>query len=502
MKIFTASQIRACDAYTIHASSISSLELMERASTRCVEWILNNVPKDSVFIVLCGTGNNGGDGLAVTRMLHRMGYGAKAFLLKFNETLSEDCNHNLHRLEKMGEDLVSVLEPGSFIADLPEHIIIIDAILGTGLNRAPDEWVQEFISHINDLPNRKIAIDIPSGMPADNIPANEKSILKVEDTLSFQFYKRSFLHPETGRLAGNIHILDIGLHATFIASTHSNYNAIEESTIKALYHSRDPFSNKGTFGDALIIGGSYGMIGAMVLASKAAVRAGAGKVRVFIPECGYNILQSTVPEVMCTTKGEKQVSNMSGWESAKAIGIGPGLGTQDYTAKAFADFIDACKQPVVIDADALNILAKQPELLHKLPPHSILTPHPKEFERLFGKSVDSMLQLEHARTQAMKYNIYIVLKGHYTTVITPEGESWYNMTGNAGMASGGSGDVLTGIITGLLAQGYDSYAASIIGVYLHGLAGDFAAEKQSQEAMMASDIIENMGKAYKTFSKK
>lgn len=502
MKIFTASQIKACDAYTIRATSISSIDLMERAATRCVEWIVNNIPNETLYIVLCGTGNNGGDGLAITRMLHRMGYGAKAFLLKFNEELSEDCEHNLHRLEKAGDSLVNILQPGSFISDIPSNIIIIDAILGTGLNRAPDEWIQQFISHINELPNRKIAIDIPSGMPADSIPGDLKSILKVNDTLSFQFQKRSFLHPETGRLAGDVHILDIGLNQTFITSTHSNYNAIDEEIIKTMYHSRDPFSNKGTYGDALIIGGSYGMIGAMVLAAKAALRSGAGKVRAFIPECGYDILQSTVPEAMCTTKGVKYVSDMQGWENAKAIGIGPGLGMQDDTAKTFAEFIDTCKQPVVIDADALNLLSKQPELLHKLPPHSILTPHPKEFERLFGKSVDSMLQLEHARTLAMKYNIYIVLKGHFTTVVTPEGESWYNMTGNAGMATGGSGDVLTGIITGLLAQGYDSYAASIIGVYLHGLAGDFAAEKHSQEAMTAGDIIEHMGRAYKSFAKK
>ncbi len=501
MKIFTASQIRACDAYTIHVSSITSIDLMERAASRCAEWIINEVPKDAVFIVLCGTGNNGGDGLAITRMLHRMGYGVKAFLLQFNEQLSEDCKHNYDRLSKIDDSLVEVLQRGSFIADIPANIVVIDAILGTGLNREPDEWVAAFIGHINDLPNRKIAIDIPSGMPADNIPADLDSILKVDDTLSFQFYKRSFLHPETGRLAGSVHILDIGLNETFINSTHSNYNAIDDAIVHELHHGRDPFSNKGTYGDALIIGGTYGMIGAMVLATKAAARAGAGKVRAFIPECGYNILQSTVPEAMCTTKGEKCVANMSGWEQAKAIGVGPGLGTQDYTAKAFAELIDICKQPVVIDADGLNLLAKQPELLHKIPAHSILTPHPKEFERLFGKTVNSMLQLEHARTQAMKYNIFIVLKGHYTAVITPEGESWYNMTGNAGMATGGSGDVLTGIITALLAQGYDSYASSILGVYLHGLAGDYAAELHSQESMIASDIIDNLGKAFKRIAK-
>lgn len=500
MKLFTASQIRACDAYTIHASAISSLDLMERAAARCAEWLMAYMPGESVFIVLCGTGNNGGDGLAITRMLHRNGFGAKAFLLQFSPELSEDCNANLQRLQKTEPEIVEILQPGSFIKDLPSNIIIIDAIFGTGLNRKAEGWVADFIHHMNQLPNKKIAIDIPSGMPADSIPGQDAIIFKAHHTLSFQFYKRSFLHPETGRYAGQVHLLDIALNKTFIQATHTNYQTTDEDTVKKLYKPRDPFANKGNFGEALIIGGSYGMMGAALLAVKAALRTGAGKVRAFIPECGYSVLQTAVPEAMCTTKGEKHISAISGWNEAKAIGIGPGLGTQEYTARTFADFIQTCKQPIVVDADGLNLLAKQTDLLNKLPADSILTPHPKEFERLFGKSADSMMQLEQARTQAMRYNIYIVLKGHFTSVVTPEGECWYNLTGNAGMATAGSGDVLTGILTGLLAQGYDSYAASLLGVYLHGLAGDIAAEQHSQEAMIAGDIIENIGKAFLKWS--
>lgn len=496
MKLFTASQIKACDAYTIHSSGITSIELMERAASKCVEWLTTYCPRESVFIILCGTGNNGGDGLAITRMLHRLGYGAKAFLLKLSENLSEDCNTNLQRLQKLNEEIIAVLEPDSFIKDLPPNIIIVDAIFGTGLNRNAEGWIADFIEYINELPNRKIAIDIPSGVPADSIPAPEHIMFRADDTLSFQFYKRSFLHPETGRYAGNIHLLDIGLNKTFIQATHTNYQAVEAGLATEILKRRDPFSNKGTHGEALIVAGSYGMIGASVLAVKAALRSGAGKVRAFIPECGYNILQSSAPEAMCTTKGEKYISTITGWNEAAAIGIGPGLGTQEYTARTFADFIHACKQPIVVDADGLNLLAKQPDLLSKLPEDSILTPHPKEFERLFGKSINSMMQLEQARTQAMRYNIYIILKGHYTAIVTPEGMCWYNLTGNAGMATGGSGDVLTGIITGMLAQGYTSYEASILGVYLHGLAGDIAAEKMSQEAMIAGDIIDCLGLAF------
>ncbi len=475
MKIFAVSQIKACDAYTIHASGITSLDLMERAANSCADWIMVNYPKDAVFITLCGSGNNGGDGLAITRLLHKAGYGAKAFLLNFSDSLSEDCKTNLERLQRIDESLVEILQPDAFITDIPANIIIIDAILGTGLNRAVDGWVANFINHINHLPNKKIAIDIPSGMPADNIPTDEAEILKANDTLSFQFYKRSFLHPETGRLAGNIHLLNIGLHPTFISSTHCHYQTIDEEKIKEIYKPRNPFTHKGDYGNALIIGGSYGMMGAVVLATKAALRAGAGKVKAILPQTGYNIIQTAVPEAMCMVSGENHISKISGWNDADAIGIGTGIGTNDYTIKAFVDFIEAVKQPIVIDADALNILAKQPDLLHKIPSGSILTPHPKEYERMFGKTTNSMLQLEHARTQAMRYNVYIVLKGRYTAISTPEGECWYCTDGNAGMATGGSGDVLTGIITALMAQGYSSYDACILGVYLHAKAGDHAA---------------------------
>jgi hydroxyethylthiazole kinase-like uncharacterized protein yjeF len=358
MKIFAASQIKACDAYTIHATNISSLDLMERAAAKCTEWIIGNVPQGSIFVVLCGSGNNGGDGLAITRMLHLAGYGVKAFLLNFNDKISDDCQSNLTRLQKIDPSLVNVLQPDAFITDIPSNIIIIDAILGTGLNRAIEGWVAEFIDHINELPNKKIAIDIPSGMPADNIPNDELEILSANDTLSFQFYKRSFLHEETGRHAGNIHLLDIGLHPTFISSTPCHYQIIDEEKIATFYKKRKPFTHKGDYGTALLICGSYGMMGAAVLATKAALRAGAGKVKTLIPQCGYNIVQTSAPEAMCMVSGENHITKINGWQEATSIGIGPGLGTHEYTIKAFDEFIEAVKQPIVLDADALTLCIK------------------------------------------------------------------------------------------------------------------------------------------------
>jgi len=498
MKIFTAAQIKACDAYTIKAAGIHSEELMERAAGTCVSWIKEHLPKDTLFVVLCGTGNNGGDGLAITRQLHQHGYGVKAFLLQFSKELSPDCNANMQRLRNIGKELVSVVAPDTFITDIPPHIVLIDAILGTGLSRPITGWVASFINHINQLPNRKIAIDTPSGLPADILPDEDAAILKVQHTLSFQFYKRSFLHPEAAKYAGHIYILDIGLDKTFINATNTQYKTIDQADIAAIYRPRNPFAHKGTFGSVLVAGGSYGKMGAVTLCAKAALRAGAGLVTALVPGYGYHILQTAVPEVMCRTSGERVIEKIDEWEKMNAIGMGPGMGTDAKTIQALAAFIDTCRQPIILDADALNIIAKQPDLMAKLPKGSVLTPHPKEFSRIFGENTNTMIQTDHARIQAMRYNINIVLKGHHTAIITAEGECWYNMTGNAGMATGGAGDVLTGIITGLQAQGYAPHEAAILGVYLHGLAGDFAAKNLSQEALIAGDIIDYLGKAFLT----
>lgn len=496
MKIFSAPQIKAADAYTISATPVSSIDLMERAAAACISWIVTNYSKDTLFVILCGTGNNGGDGLAIARMLHREGYGIKAFLLNTGADLSVDCRVNLQRLQKIAPGHLDSLQPDTYISDIAEHIVIIDAIFGTGLNRAVEGWLAKFIHRINELPNKVIAIDIPSGLSADNLPAPNDAVIQAAHTLSFQFYKRSMLHPEGGRYCGRVHVLDIGLDEQFIQSTPTQYYIIVGEEVRKYYHPRAPFTHKGTYGTAMLIGGSYGMMGAIALASKAANRAGAGKVYAMIPEVGYDVIQTLVPEAMCLAKAHSYIDEMTGWEQATAIGIGCGMGTQKETAHAFSELIEAVKDPMVIDADALNTIAKHPELLTKIPAGSILTPHPKEFERLFGTSDNTMQRVELARILAMRYNFHILLKDRHSVVVTPEGDCWYNLTGNAGLATAGSGDVLTGIITGLLAQGYSPTASAIMGIYLHGKAGEYASHQHSMEAMIASDVIENLGKAF------
>lgn len=496
MKIFTSAQIRECDEQTIKVSGIRSIDLMERAANKCADWLKASFPKETLFIILCGPGNNGGDGLAIARMLHLRSYGVKAFLLNFGNELSADCATNFQKLKQVNEQLVTVVEPDTFLSDLPPHVVIIDAILGTGLSRPASGWVAAFIERINKMPNRKLAIDIPSGMAADIVSDRDAAILYVQDTLTFQFYKRSFLHPETAPAAGNIHVLDIRLDKTFIDTTHTNYRTLEREDILALYKPRNRFAHKGTYGSVLLCGGAHGKTGAIVLSSRAALRSGAGLVSALVPESGYQVMQSCIPEAMCLTSGREAVDAIQNWDKYTAIGIGPGMGTTSDSVRALSDFLEDCKQPVVLDADALNIIGRHSDLLVKLPKNSILTPHPKEFGRLFGENTNSMIQVDNARIHAMRYNINIVLKGHHTAIINTEGECWYNMTGNAGMATGGAGDVLTGIITGLLAQGYEPQAAAMLGVYLHGTAGDLAAKELSEEALIAGDIIDYLGKAF------
>lgn len=496
MKIFNATQVRACDNFTIMQEGISSHRLMEHAAEACLQWIREHFSLPRTFLVICGMGNNGGDGLALTRLLIREGYSAKAIVLKHREQFSEDASVNFKLLHQLAPEHIEVLEPGSFITEAPEEIILIDALFGNGISRALSGWVAEFVNEINFLHNTKIAIDLPSGLPSDTLPEPNASVIGAHYTLSFQFYKRSFLHAESEKYTGKIAILDIGLSTRFIENNHSRCRLTELEDIKSIYKTRNAFGHKGTYGTAILNGGSYGKMGAIALSTKAALRSGAGKVFVQAPDCGYEIVQILAPEAMFITAGERSVTQFIFPEHATALGIGPGLGLETATKTAFSRFLETCSRPVVLDADALNIIAENKTLLHEIPPQSILSPHPGEFERLFGISANSMAQAELARNQAMKYNICIILKGHYSMIFLPDGECWYNPTGNPGMATGGSGDVLTGILTGLLAQGYRAQEAAISGVYLHGLAGDLAAKDISEEALVAGDIVDYLGKAF------
>lgn len=501
MKIFSVKQIKDWDSYTIKNEPIKSIDLMERAATACFDWIVQNFDDAYHFKIFCGKGNNGGDGLAIAGLLRSIKYEVSVFIPDTDAAGSADFETNLKKLQKTSVNIFFLKDKQSFpeISDLD---VIIDALFGIGLNKPVTGLYADLIQFINATGCKIISIDVPSGLFIDrSSKANgQQAIIKAGYTLSFQNQKLAFLVAENEDFTGQVFLLDIGLSEEYEEREECKLKFIDEKIIEGIYRRRKEFSNKGNYGYASLLCGSYGMMGAAILSSSACLRSGVGKLTCVTCEAGYQIIQSTVPEAMCMVSGEKYISGFTGFEHFDTIGIGPGIGKYDSHKKLLEDLFTNYKKPIVIDADALNVLSKNQNLYFLIPENSIITPHPKEFERLFGKAENDFERIEIALSKAEELKIYIVLKGHHTFIATPDGNGFFNSTGNAGMATAGSGDVLTGIITGLLAQNYSSLNACILGVYLHGLSGDIAAKKISPEAMIAADIIENLGEAFKNIS--
>jgi NAD(P)H-hydrate epimerase len=502
MKIFSAAQIKQWDTFTIENEPISSVDLMERAATACCKWLIGKNFGTFHFRIFCGKGNNGGDGLAIARMLIEHKCLVTVYILEFGNIGTVDFQTNLARLHKCTTD-IHFIQSSDFFPAIDSTDIIIDALFGTGLNKPMEGISATLVNHLNNSAAIKISIDLPSGLFADPQDAAHKSskghsIIKANHTLSFQNYKLAFLLPENEGYCGEVHLLHIGLHPLFEENEPADFELVDEATIKTIYKPRKKFAHKGTYGHAALLCGSQAMMGAAVLSSLACLRSGVGKLTGFIPQCGYEILQTAVPEAMAAVAGENYLSSAAGIEKFSAVGIGPGIGMYPSHKKLLTEIFEQVKAPMVIDADALNIMAENKELLNLIPSQSILTPHPKEFEGLFGKTSSDCERLDQAEKKSTEFNIYIILKGHHSFISSPGGKSYFNSTGNAGMATAGSGDVLTGILTGLLAQGYSPAESCLLGVYLHGMAGDFAAAEFSQEAMLAGDIIKCMPNAFKS----
>lgn len=503
MKILSTSQIREADAYTIAHEPIASIDLMERAASACADWIAKRHSDGAVLYVFCGTGNNGGDGLAIARILNSIKYyNIKVFVVRHSDKVSPDFSVNLSRLAKSKNVDITDISETAQLPEIPGNTIVIDALLGSGLSKPLTGLLADVVEHINiSKAATIISIDIPTGLFAEDNSANTGKVIYADYTLTFELPKLAFLFPENEPFVGEWQVLPIGLSKEFITQATTNYHYLTEELILPLLKKRDKFSHKGTYGHALIIAGSKGKMGAAVMAAKSALRAGAGLVSAHIPDCGYTVLQSAVPEAMCETdENETHISGRIKTGNCSAVAVGPGIGNDADTARALKLLIQDTTINTVFDADALNIIAENKTWLAFMRGGSILTPHPKEFERLFGKTDNSFERLKLQREMAMKYSFYIILKGAHTSIAFPDGSVYFNSTGNPGMATGGSGDVLTGIICGLLAQGYKPYEASVLGVYLHGVAGDIAAEKMSEQGMTAMDIIDGMGEAWKNLT--
>jgi NAD(P)H-hydrate epimerase len=495
MKIFSISQVRALDAYTIEHEPVASIDLMERAAQAIFEAYAKSFDLQRPVLIVAGPGNNGGDALALARILVWVNTDVQVLLLH-NGKLSPDCETNLQRLRNLKAEIITEITGSFAVPNITKETVIVDGIFGSGLSRPAEGIFAEAIDHINRSGCEVASIDVPSGLHGEHNPDISVPIVKATHTFTLQFPKLAFLLPETGMFAGNWSVLDIGLHPEPISQTKTPFFFIEKEDIQPKTKKRARFSHKGSYGHALIFAGSKDMAGAAVLSSEAALRSGAGLVTVHSASCNRIILQTAVPEVIFESDNhENYISEFRDLSKYDAIAIGPGINQANETALFLKSILGACERPVVLDADALNLIAAN-DLPHLIPENSILTPHPKEFERLFGKSTNSYDRLQKASTIAQTHKIIIILKGAHTQIFMPDGKIYFNSTGNAGMATAGSGDVLTGIIVGLLAQGYQPQDAALTSVFLHGLAADLIPE--TEETMLASDIIRGLKLAFRT----
>ncbi len=512
MKILPVEKIREADAYTIEHEPIADIDLMERAAGKCFDWLFQHIPSSRPVNVIAGTGNNGGDGLAIARRLVESGYQVEVFLTGDPDKLSPGCKINYNRFIEIEGSInrLTILSdqgnsneeksPLPLWGEVRGGVVILDALFGSGLTRPVTGFFAELIEFINRQEQLVVSIDVPSGLFIDKTVTGEShpAIIRADYTLTFAPPKLAFFFPENDPYLGEWILLDIGLSEEFLKQEEVKNYMVTAASIKPLLRKRNRFSHKGTFGHALLICGGKGKMGAAVLTVQASLKSGAGLVTARVPKSGVGILQTAVPEAMLSIdQDEDCFTGLPNLDNYTAIGIGPGIGLAKPTGEAFKHLIQS-GMPLVIDADAVNILGENKTWLAFLPPGSILTPHPKEFERLGGKTSDDFQRNLLQRDLSQKYSCYIILKGAYTAITSPNGECFFNTSGNPGMATAGSGDVLTGIITGLVAQHYPPLEACLLGVYLHGLAGDLAAEITGQEALTASDIINNIGNAFQS----
>lgn len=505
--ILSAAAIRQCEQFTMQHEPISSTDLMERAGTACARHILatfhvTHIPDIYIF---CGPGNNGGDGLVIARqILYASVQTCNIHVIlcqEENARTTDDMRLNLQRWEDLvknnAQTHVSRFNPNE-PQKIPDDALIVDALFGIGLNKPVRGIYADAIRSINASHAYTIAIDIPSGLFADHAVPAFDNIVMAQTTLTMQFPKETFFHPEAYPFCGNVEIMDIGMMVPPELSWDKEY--ISHDTARMLFRPENPFAHKGTFGHGLLVAGSADMPGAAILAATAALRGGIGKVTVHTAALAAQTIPAVLPEaILHRDSNDHHVSNIQ-WDTLqtdiRTVAMGPGLGRDAQTVSVLKDILDSVHTPLIIDADALNILAENKTWLPFLPANSILTPHLKEFERLAGASSDSFDRAEKARTFAQKHNIILILKGHHTLISMPDGHQFYNTTGNEGMATAGSGDVLTGLLLALLAQGHSPAATALLGVFIHGLAGDIYAHDNHPASLIASDLPRYFGKAF------
>ena len=500
MKILPVDKIREADKFTIINEPVADIDLMERAASTCVEWLLKNISREKTLKVFCGTGNNGGDGMVIARLMAISGYSTEVFIFGKEDKLSENSRTNYTRL--LQNNVIPVHfcnEDSPFPVVSRDSDIVIDSLIGSGLSNPVKGSTGKLIAELNSGQYTVISIDVPSGLLCDESMEKhlQAMVVKATHTLTFAPLKLAFVFPENDVFIGRWHLLEIGISKTYLENVETRNYYTQREDLAHLVKPRNFYSHKGQFGHALLICGSTGKMGAAILGARSCLRSGAGLVTVHIPRNGNSILQTAVPEAMVVLdEGDNEFSSAGDISTYTSIAIGPGIGQSPQAARGLKHLIQNYPLPLILDADALNILSENKTWLSFLPRGSILTPHPKEFERIAGKTENHFERNNLQRELSVRLGIYIILKGAHSAVTTPDGSCFFNSTGNPGMATAGSGDVLTGIIAGLLAQGYSPQTTSLLGTYIHGLAGDFAANDKGYEALIAGDIIENLGNAF------
>lgn len=497
IKILSAAQIREADQYSIEHIPIRSIDLMEIASMAFAQTFMKQYPPDRPVMVFCGGGNNGGDGLAIARILLKKNYDVSVYLIENGPSNTDEFISNKSWLEKISEDVIRTVSGMESFPPIPAGAVVVDALYGSGLNRGLSAGTEKLVSYLNQQPATRVAVDIPSGLFADKV--REGVVFHADHTITFQQPKLAFFFPENSQSVGRWETVPIGLDASFIQSLAVSNLFLEKSDLQAILKPRLKFDHKGIFGHAIIHAGSRGKTGAAILCAAACIRSGSGLTSVHAPSETIAAVNSALPEAMTVAYSKKGKTDFNP-ALYSAAAFGPGIGTDSMANDLFLKLLDKTQVPAVFDADALNIIAADKRGLTLLPKNSIITPHIREFERLAGNTNNWMER--HQRQVALSglHGIYIVLKGAYTCITSPDGISYFNPTGNPGMAKGGSGDVLTGIIAGLLAQHYTPLHACLLGVYLHGLSADLAVKKQDVYSLLASDMIANIGHAYQDLS--
>lgn len=499
MKIFSNEEIQNISRYTVETEGISSMELINRVARGVASEICNRWSPDTPTVVFAGPGDNGADALAVAVKLIENGFDPEIYLFNVGgNTLSADCKRIRNRMKEIPELNFNEVVINFGMPELTPNHLVVDGLFGLGLNKPLEGGFRILVQRINDSGASVVSIDIPSGLNADN---NEgqifRDIIHADLTMAIQAPHRSFFNPETAELVGEWKVVDVGMSRKCMNEIVPDYFLIEAVDVRRRLRKRMPFCSKADFGSAAIVAGSYGMMGAALLATQGALRSGVGKVTTISPRCGFNIIQQGAPEAMFQADHHDIITtNVVLKSDYSALAIGPGLGTHDMTVDAVDQFVSGAKKPIVVDADALNCIAKRPSILYKLPVLSILTPHAGEFDRLFGAQKSHEARVAKALEMAYTYNIFIVLKGRFTSVIYPDGHRvCINSSGTPAMATAGSGDVLTGVIAGFLAQGYRPEIATLMGVYIHGLAGEIAEKQSGLYGVTAGDIARNIGLA-------